>query len=77
MQMADNCFNYLPPLTMDDYFPQMNLSETTITKSIDHHQQSNLGCDKFKDYVKGAVMFEDIFDLCSTRGTSINLPLAD
>ncbi|CAO2813807.1 unnamed protein product [Amaranthus hypochondriacus] len=77
MQMGNNCFNYLPPLTMDDYFPQMNLSETTITKPIDHRQESNLVCDKFKDYVKGAVMFEDIFDLCSTHGTSINLPLED
>ncbi|XP_021775769.1 NAC domain-containing protein 86-like [Chenopodium quinoa] len=77
MQMANNYFN-LPPLAIDD-FPQMNISETTMSlKPIDHHQEmSNLGCDKFKDYMKGAIMFEDIFDLCSTQGTSINLPLED
>lgn len=77
--MANNYFN-LPPLAIDD-FPQMNLSETTMAlKPIDHHHQqemNNLGCDKFKEYMKGA-MFEDIFDLCATQGTtSINLPLED
>ncbi|KAL2937183.1 NAC domain-containing protein 86 [Bienertia sinuspersici] len=74
MQMGNNYFN-LPPLAIDD-FPQMNLSETTMLKPLDHQDQ-NMVCDKFKEYMKGAVMFEDIFDLCSTQGTSINLPLED
>ncbi|KAK9666824.1 hypothetical protein RND81_14G213800 [Saponaria officinalis] len=73
MQMASNYFN-LPPLGMED-FPQINISGTPIFKPIDHHD--TIGCDKFKEYMKGSIMFEDIFDLCSTQGNSIPLPLED
>ena len=73
--MSSNYFN-LPPLGIDD-FPQINISGTTTFKLIDHHQETSIGCDKFKDYMKGSIMFEDIFDLCSTQGSSIPLPLED
>lgn len=73
-QMANNCFN-LPPLAIDD-FPQISLAETTTLKPIEHHQDA-MGCDKFKEYMKGSVMFEDIFDLCSTQGNFTILPIED
>ncbi|KAL9231832.1 hypothetical protein vseg_007002 [Gypsophila vaccaria] len=74
MQMASNYFN-LPPLGIED-FPQINISGTPIFKPIDH-QDTTIGCDKFKEYMKGSIMFEDIFDLCSTQGNSIPLPLEE
>jgi len=73
IQMTNNCFN-LTPLAMDD-FPQINMGEPTMWKVTEH--QDNMGCDKFKEYMKGSVMFEDIFDLCSTQASSITLPLED
>lgn len=73
IQMTNSCFN-LTPLVIDD-FPQINMGEATMWKATEH--QDNVGCDKFKEYMKGSVMFEDIFDICSTQASSITLPLED
>ena len=74
--MGNNCFNF-PQFAMDD-FTYMGAAETTMPKTTYHQDAVEItGCDKFKEYMNGMVMFEDIYDLCSTQGNSVTLPLED
>ncbi|KAK9266669.1 hypothetical protein L1049_000831 [Liquidambar formosana] len=63
-----------PPLALED-FPQINIMEAKPSKaeSIDEFMMY----DRYRDYMSGTTMLEEILSLCSSQENSIVLPMQD